>query len=91
LNVFAQLTFDPTSNDSFIVSLLYFQPDKQGELQEATQPASQTSSLPSSTATKETSTTSNHLKDLVTPELVEADTTSTPGVFNLYFYNNLIF
>jgi hypothetical protein len=66
---------------------LYLQSDKQGELQEA----SQTSSLPSSTATKEISTTSNHLKDLVTPEPVEADTTLTPGVFNIYFYISLIF
>jgi hypothetical protein len=83
LNLFAQLTFDLTSNDSFIVSLLYFQTEKLGELQDATHPASPTAFLPSSSATKETSTTSNHLKDLVTPELVEADTTSTPGVFKL--------
>jgi hypothetical protein len=67
---------------TILLILLYLQSDKQGELQEA----SQTSSLPSSTATKETFTTSNHLNDLVTPELVEADTTSIPGVFNIYIF-----
>jgi hypothetical protein len=69
----------------------------QSKLQKTTQPLPSTAFLPSSTATtksnevEETSTSSNHPKDLATPELIEADTTSTSGVFNLNFYNNLIF
>ena len=67
LNVFAQLSLDPTSNDNFFVILLYFQSNKIGKRQKAT------AFLPSSTATtksnevEETLTSSNHPKDLVTP------------------------
>jgi hypothetical protein len=67
------------------------QTEKLDVLQETTQSSLSITHLLSVTAAtngdkEETFTTSNHIKDLV-----EADTTSTPGVLNLCFYNILIF